>query len=126
MSEIGVKARVNSVGRFYIDDSERKRYVRVTLDDTSDFFKAAMNRPGRSDPGEFPANDSGALSASTTVSVTGVSGYIRVDTPYAGFLRDGTSKMAPRKMLLEAIKIVMSNNRALGILKGAVRFGDVG
>lgn len=123
---IGVKGRVNGNARFYIDPAMQRKYIRDTMNDTKAFFQAAMNRPGRSSPGEYPANDSGALSASTSVVVSGATGTISVNTTYAGYLRDGTSRMAPRKMLFEALREVAARNRHIGTLRGAVRFGNVG
>lgn len=58
-------------------------------------------------PGEFPATESGALMASIDTEVrmggNAMSVTIGTNTAYAGFLADGTSRMAKRKMSKEAL-----------------------
>ena len=52
----------------------------------------------RSAGGEYPANDSGALERSIKVQERSTDVTIGTNTFYARFLRDGTRKMARRKM----------------------------
>lgn len=49
-------------------------------------------------PGEYPANDTGALLASMRSKVTATEVTIGTDVFYAKFLRQGTGQMARRKM----------------------------
>lgn len=49
-------------------------------------------------PGEFPANDTGNLLASLRQNITATEATIGTNVFYAKFLREGTRKMARRKM----------------------------
>lgn len=59
-------------------------------------------RVSASEPGEYPAEQTGALEASLRSVVRGKRLEVSVDTPYAQFLL-GTRKMAHRRLVDEAL-----------------------
>ena len=67
-------------------------------------------------PGEFPANDTGRLLASMKRSVSSDEAKIGTNMFYAKYLREGTRKMARRKMSDDAIKegVEVNKGRAKG------------
>jgi hypothetical protein len=62
-------------------------------------------------PGEFPARDSGAHLASVSSSSNGQEANVGSGMFYAKFLRDGTSKMAKRKMSREALLLAIDKDK---------------
>lgn len=88
-------------------------YLRAVGDAVVDTFRRGMRgkKGGRyygghraSAAGEYPANRSGALSASVRRTVGGDKVVVSAGAHYAKYLAGGTSKMAKRKMLEEAMK----------------------
>lgn len=81
-------------------------------------------RPGRwhraSAPGEYPAKDTGGLRASEDFDVTENSVIVGNTIFYSKFLREGTPKMARRKMSDNALS--ESTEGARSLLKGWVRW----
>lgn len=74
-------------------------------------------------PGEYPAKDTGALQASIDTARTPDSVQIGTGEFYAIFLRNGTRKMARRKMSDNALQ--EGSQRARGRLKNWVGFKHV-
>jgi phage gpG-like protein len=111
-----------------------KAVVAKYLDETGDVaereFRAGMNAPksgrmGRyrraSSPGDFPASQSGALIKSIEHETHGADSMnIGTDTPYAGYLRYGTRRMAARRMSPDALMLAMPQTRSE--LKSYARF----
>lgn len=81
-------------------------------------------RPGRwhraSARGEYPAKDTGNLRASEDFDVTSNSVIVGNTADYSKWLRDGTTKMARRKMSDNALS--ESTEGARSLLKGWVRW----
>ena len=84
---------------------------------TEQKFRAGLNgghsgrtylRKGRSHqasaPGEYPANDSGALQGSLGHTVSANEAVIGTNAKHSVFLAHGTSKMAKRKFVAEALQ----------------------
>lgn len=71
-------------------------------------------------PGEWPSRRTGALAKSVRYLVSSREVNVGTNIPYAGFLTSGTSKMAPRKMMKEALEEGMT--RARGRLKDWVKW----
>jgi hypothetical protein len=69
-------------------------------------FEAGMagSPPGPGSAGRYPGIRTGALRGSIKTLVGGDRMEIGTNMPYSLFLRDGTSKMAKRKMSYEALK----------------------
>lgn len=64
-------------------------------------------------PGEYPASHHGRLSASYVIESNGVESVtVGTNVPYSRYLRAGTSKMAPRQFLMDALKYTLANNSA--------------
>lgn len=78
--------------------------VRGSVTVARNLIKSTQRGPnGRSLPGNPPANQSGALSASLRHRVEGSrKGVVMARTHYAGYLEDGTRNMAPRPYLERA------------------------
>lgn len=71
-------------------------------------------------PDEYPANMSGALRNSIDYTLTNTSVTIGTDTPYAGYLAEGTTKMSARRMSKEAMMEAIPTQ--ISKLRRAVRF----
>jgi hypothetical protein len=73
--------------------------------------------PNRSSaPGAWPARQSGALQASARAEASAARGVLGVGVKYGAYLQKGTSRMAPRKLVYEALKIGLQRDggRTLG------------
>ncbi|MBO4228446.1 hypothetical protein [Bradyrhizobium neotropicale] len=69
-------------------------------------FRAGASRayPPASSPGAWPARRTGGLLGSIATEVTSTSMTIGSNMPYSKYLRQGTSKMARRKMSDNALQ----------------------
>lgn len=84
-----------------------------------------MRKHGRhqaSRAGEYPANETGALAASAKTSVTRDTATVGTTVFYGKFLREGTRKMARRKMSDSALSVVVPRN--IGKLRGFIRWKE--
>jgi hypothetical protein len=91
---------------------EIRRWLRSVGDAGVEAFKGGMGKyPGPSAPGAWPNSRTGRLSGSIRSVVTSDSVTIGTSTPYSGFLRRGTSKMARRKMSDNALEEGMKAGR---------------
>lgn len=70
-------------------------------------------------PGEYPARDSGRHAATISSRVTANEMVVGSDMFYAKFLRDGTTKMAPRRMSQNALQDALARDR-VGVGRFAV------
>jgi len=89
-----------------IDDDIIAEWIEDRLNDGRNEFIKAMGRKGnsRSAPGEYPKTDGGRLANSVDYQMDGArSGVLGSDVEYALYLTTGTSKMAPRKMFVDAL-----------------------
>lgn len=93
-----------------IDDEKIAEYILQLLSETRNTMVGHMGGGGHSAPGEYPHTQSGRLASSFHYEMIGArEGEITTEVGYAGFLVGGTRKMAPRKMLHEALMEVMSS-----------------
>lgn len=108
------------------------RFMRAAADESEKVFRAGMrgghsgrkypNLPRRSSaPGEYPANQFGPLMASINSDVSATRMEIGTGVFYAIFLREGTRKMARRKMSDTALQEGLPKARST--LKGWVKWG---
>lgn len=111
--------RMYAWGKFFadVDDAELARWLTTIGAEAKKHFSAGVRgghsgrigyhkgggRFTRSAPGEYPAEDSGRLLASTKVRTTRTTVVIGSDVFYAKFLTEGTRKMEKRKMYREAL-----------------------
>ena len=91
---------------------EIRRWLRQIGDASIAAFKGGMGRgPAPSAPGAWPNVQTGRLRDSIRKEVTSTSVTVGSNTPYSGYLRSGTSKMARRKMSDNALKEGMRGAR---------------
>jgi phage gpG-like protein len=87
------------------DKAAFKRWLKVVAQESEKAFKGGMKSyPSASRPGQYPAVRTGKLRSSVSSRVTDNSVIVGSSTPYAGYLRYGTRKMARRKMSDNALK----------------------
>jgi hypothetical protein len=79
-------------------------------------FRNGMSKhfPPASAPGDWPANRTGNLKASISSEVGGDEVTVGTGMPYSGFLRNGTSRMARRKMSDNALQEGVKNAGPVG------------
>jgi phage gpG-like protein len=91
---------------------EIRRWLRQIGDASVRAFKGGMGRgPAPSAPGAWPNVQTGRLRGSIRSEVTTSGVTVGSNTPYSGYLRTGTSKMARRKMSDNALKEGMRGAR---------------
>lgn len=86
-----------------IDDGLISAWLEEWGNEIRNFFISNMGS-SPSPPGAYPGIKTGQLAGSIDVAAGGRDCVITASTSYAGFLVSGTSKMAPRKMLKEAVE----------------------
>jgi hypothetical protein len=86
------------------------QWLQAKLDEARNYFIQNASGPSPSAPGAYPGLRSGALVGSINVEASGLSGSISAGVGYAGFLASGTRRMAPRKMLREALDETLPQN----------------
>lgn len=102
-------------------EAELKRGIR-SPPKTGRIYQRKHGRHQASRAGEYPANDTGRLANSAKGKSDSVSATIGTTMFYGKFLRNGTRKMARRKMSDSALGVVVP--RALGRLRGFVRWKE--
>lgn len=118
-------------GRFHAlrDKAVDLRFMDAAAHESEDAFKIGLagsksgihhaGLPRRSSaPGEYPANQSGRLRGSISSTFSAVRMDVGSNVFYSKFLRDGTVKMARRKMSDDALKEGVPKARSM--LKGWV------
>lgn len=108
-------------GRFHAkkDPALFRRYLKAVAEEAKKAFVSGMRSSKRvgkhSAPGDWPAVQSGSLLGSIQTRITNNSAEIGTNMPYSRFLRDGTRRMARRKMSDDAMKAgLKAANRRLG------------
>jgi hypothetical protein len=114
-----------------IDDDVIAQWIGSRLNDTRNTFIQHMSGGGggrsygrhtASAPGAYPATDSGRLAGSVDWQMTDTrQGTLDSDVEYAGYLTTGTTHMAPRKMLADALQEVLAARPETDELKAAVK-----
>lgn len=120
-----------------IDEEVISAWIEDRLNDARSHFIQSASRGGgggrvyrqhgklhrASAPGEYPATDSGRLVSSVDYEMAGpFEGHLQSDVEYALYLTTGTSKMAARKMLADALEDVLKARPATDELAQAVTF----
>ena len=86
---------------------EIRGWLNKVGDAGTEAFRGGMkqgSRTNRSSPGDWPHSQTGRLKGSIRSVVTADSVTIGTSAPYSGFLRNGTSRMARRKMSDNALE----------------------
>jgi hypothetical protein len=104
-----------------IDDGIIEQWIEDRLNDARNYFISNMSG-GVSAPGDYPGNQTGQLAGSIETEAGGRSGTISANTAYAGYLTDGTRKMAARKMMGDALSESLEENPHTEELAEAVKF----
>ena len=128
-----IRIEIKPWGRFKAAKQQKqiRAWLRAVSNSAKAVFTSGMNgrHSGRvyrrrnrlhqaSAPGEFPANDTGRLLASLRGEVSADEAKIGTNMFYAKFLRNGTRKMARRRMSDDAMKEGINANK--GRAKGWV------
>jgi hypothetical protein len=100
-----------------IDDGVISAWIEGRLNDARNIFIQNVSRGGGpSVGGEYPVTDTGRLVNSVDFQMNGPrEGQLDSDVSYAVFLTTGTTKMAKRKMLPEALEEAMERGNADGL-----------
>jgi hypothetical protein len=103
---IKIDAKVEGLPTLKIDEAAVHRWIGNRLNGARNRFIRAVSagKPNPSRPGEYPRTDTGRLVNSVHIQMIHWSeGSLRSDVEYAEYLTRGTRRMAPRKMLREAL-----------------------
>ena len=121
--KVTVTSKVSPPVDPHIDDQVIAAWIESRLNDGRNKFITSMGAgPGHSSPGAYPNQQTGALAGSVDYQMTGArEGELFSDLNYAAYLTDGTSKMAPRKMLWDAFEEVMASRPETDELAQAVQ-----
>ena len=116
MTGVTVKATISDLAVPVIDDATITAWIEDRLNDGRNTFVRSVSRGGgggrvygrrkhhASAPGEYPVTDGGRLVNSVDTQMHGArEGALTSDVLYAAWLTDGTKRMAPRKMLKDAL-----------------------
>lgn len=103
-----------------IDEAKIQSWIEGRLNDARNTFVRGMSGGGggrtygnhtASSPGEYPATQSGRLANSVDYEMHGTrEGTLTSDVEYASYLTTGTSHMAARKMLADALEETLDAN----------------
>jgi len=137
MTAISVTVTVSGDVRPRIDDSVIAAWIDARLNDGRNTFITNASRGGgggrqygrhrASAPGEYPATDSGRLVNSVDSQMNSdYEGELFSDVEYGRYLAGGTSRMAPRKMLYEALTEALDARPDFDALTAAVKFDGGG
>lgn len=135
MATLTLRIEIDDLPTPVLDDEIITEWIEERLSDAQETFVQAASGSGsaapqgsrrrtrHSAPGDYPASDTGRLVNSLAHEMTDVrAGRLFSDAEYAGCLARGTSRMAPRRMLGDALSETLSNRPELDKLASAVRF----
>ena len=105
-----------------IDDGVIEHWLEGRMEDARNTFISNASGPSPSAPGAYPGLVTGRLIGSVNTEVSGRVGEIMSDVEYAGYLTHGTSKMAARKMLADALDESLSARPEAEELAKAAKF----
>jgi len=133
MASVRITVVLTGVPDAEISDEIISEWIENRLNDGRNVFIQHASRGGgggrvygshrASAPGEYPATDSGRLVNSVDAELLSArEGQLHSDVAYASYLTTGTSHMAPRQMLREALEEAISARPNPEELAKAVRF----
>lgn len=125
MASISIRVEVSPEITCKVDDDKIEAWIEARLDDAANTFKTNASGPSPSAPGAWPGLRTGQLVSSIETEATGREGELSSNLDYAGYLTTGTSKMAARKMLGDALDESLSARPELAELAEAVTFEAV-
>ena len=121
-TQVSVRVDVPTILVPEVDDDVIAGWIEARLNNARNHFIMQMARGGgggrvyrrgqkfhrASAPGEYPVTDGGRLANSVSIQMTDkLEGRLSSDVEYAEYLTSGTSRMAPRKMLADALQEMM-------------------
>ena len=133
VATVSLKVKLDDLPHAVVSDDHVERWITNRLNDARNHFIRKVSRGSnrRSLPGEYPATDGGRLVNSVSdpnaiVMVSKREGSLRSDLEYAEYLTTGTKKMAPRKMLGDALDEVIKARPETDELAKAARWEKEG
>lgn len=121
-SQVGLALAFRSWKKFSAKGGDYHKFLVELAREAKKTFRAGMKssksgvqRSGQrraSAAGEYPAVQSGRLMRSISTRVRGNEMTIGTSAPYAGYLRDGTTRMGARKMSDDALQEAIDKVRA--------------
>jgi hypothetical protein len=103
---VTLEVKLDDLPQATIDEDAVTRWIESRLNGARNRFirNVSAGKPNPSKPGEYPRTDTGRLvNSAHTQMLSPFEGSLRSDVEYAEYLTRGTSRMAPRKMLREAL-----------------------
>ena len=119
---VTIKIDVSNLPQVVIEEPLITSWIENRLNDARNYFVSNASGPSPSAPGAWPGADTGRLIGSIDYQASGREGELFSEVDYAGYLTTGTSKMAARKMLPDALDESLSARPELAELAKAVTF----
>jgi len=105
-----------------VDEDIITSWIDARLNDGRNTFITNASGPSPSAPGAYPGVISGRLIGSIDYEASGREGSLFSEVDYAGYLTSGTSHMAARKMLPDALDESLTARPEKAELAQAVKF----
>jgi hypothetical protein len=105
-----------------VDEAIITSWIDSRLNDARNTFVTNASGHSPSSPGAYPGVISGRLIGSIDYQASGREGELFSEVDYAGYLTTGTSKMAARKMLPDALDESLTARPEKAELARAVKF----
>jgi hypothetical protein len=119
---VRITVDVDNLPKVEVDEGIITNWIENRLNDARNYFISNASGPSPSAPGAWPGADTGRLIGSVDYQAGGREGELFSEVDYAGYLTTGTSKMAARKMLPDALDESLSARPELAELARAVQF----
>ena len=119
---VNIRVEIDNLFQVVIDEALITSWIENRLNDARDYFISNASGPSPSAPGAWPGADTGRLIGSIDYQASGREGELFSEVDYAGYLTTGTSKMAARKMLPDALDESLSARPEVEELAKAVKF----
>jgi hypothetical protein len=119
---VNIRVEIDNLFQVVIDEALITSWIENRLNDARSYFISNASGPSPSAPGAWPGADTGRLIGSIDYQASGREGELFSEVDYAGYLTTGTSKMAARKMLPDALDESLSARPEVEELAKAVHF----
>jgi len=122
MITIRIDVKVDNAPKCEVNEGVITAWIEGRLNDARNYFVSNASGASPSAPGAWPGVISGRLIGSVDYQASGREGELFSEVDYAAFLTTGTSKMAARKMLPDALDESLSARPEKAELAKAVEF----
>jgi hypothetical protein len=119
---IHIKVDIHNPPKCEVNEAIITAWIDGRLNDARNLFVSSASGPSPSSPGAWPGVISGRLIGSIDYQASGREGELFSEVDYAGYLTTGTSKMAARKMLPDALDESLTARPEKAELASAVKF----